>query len=159
MLDEMNNKLKDLKEDITNSKYNIHELITLASIVELEGSNSNDRAKVAGVFYNRLKSGWSLGSDVTTYYAEKKDDWSGLTYNELNKCNSYNTRGNCVKGLPIGPICNPGLESIKAVINPEITDNYYFVADCDGKTYLNKTESGHNSTIKKLKNEKKWCDN
>lgn len=158
MLDEMENKLKPLKEDIDNSKYNIHELLTLASIVELEGATSNDRAKVAGVFYNRLSSGWMLGSDVTTYYAEKKDDWNGLTYTELNRCNAYNTRGNCVKGLPIGPICNPGLDSIKAVINPEKTDNYYFVADCSGKTYLNKTESGHNSTIKKLKNENNWCE-
>ncbi len=159
MLDEMDNKLKDYKENIDKSKYSVHELITLASIVELEGASSNDRAKVAGVFYNRLNNNWTLGSDVTTYYAEKKDDWSGLTYNELNKCNSYNTRGNCVKGLPIGPICNPSLDSIKAVINPEITSNYYFVADCSGKTYLNKTESGHNSTIKKLKNENNWCDN
>lgn len=159
MLDQMENKLKDLKEEIEKSKYSIHELITLASIVELEGSSSNDRAKVSGVFYNRLNNGWTLGSDVTTYYAEKKDDWSGLTYSQLNKCNAYNTRGTCVKGLPIGPICNPGIESIKATINPEITNNYYFVADCSGKTYLNKTESGHNSTIKKLKNENNWCDN
>lgn len=159
MLDEMDNKLKDYKEVISESKYSVHELMTLASIVEQEGSSSNDRAKVAGVFYNRLDNNWTLGSDVTTYYAEKKDDWSGLTYAELNKCNAYNTRGNCVKGLPIGPICNPGIESIKAVINPEKTDNFYFVADCDGKTYLNKTESGHNSTISKLKRESKWCDN
>ena len=159
MLDEMDKKLKDLKSEIDNSKYNIHELITLASIVELEGASSNDRAKVAGVFYNRLSSGWTLGSDVTTYYAEKKDDWSGLTLSQLNNCNAYNTRGNCVSGLPIGPICNPSLESIKAVITPEITNNYYFVADCSGKTYLNRTESGHNSTIRKLKNENNWCDN
>ena len=78
---------------------------------------------------------------------------------QLNACNAYNTRGNCVKGLPIGPICNPSLDSIKAVINPEKTDNYYFVADCSGKTYLNKTESGHNSTINKLKRENNWCEN
>ena len=159
MLDQTNNKLNDLKEKIGNSKYSIHELITLASIVELEGATSNDRAKVAGVFYNRLDHNWSLGSDVTTYYAEKQDDWSGLKMSQLNACNAYNTRGNCVKGLPIGPICNPSLDSIKAVINPEKTDNYYFVADCSGKTYLNKTESGHNSTINKLKRENNWCEN
>ena len=159
MLDEMENKLEDLREDIENSDYDIHSIITLASIVELEGATSNDRAKVAGVFYNRLSSGWVLGSDVTTYYAVKKDDWSGLTYSELDLCNPYNTRGNCVSGLPIGPICNPGLESIKATINPEITNNYYFVADCSGKTYLNKTESGHTSTINKLKREGNWCEN
>ena len=159
MLDEMENKLEDLREDIENSDYDIHSIITLASIVELEGATSNDRAKVAGVFYNRLSSGWVLGSDVTTYYAVKKDDWSGLTYSELDLCNPYNTRGNCVSGLPVGPICNPGLESIKATINPEITNNYYFVADCSGKTYLNKTESGHTSTINKLKREGNWCEN
>lgn len=158
MLDETESKLEDLKEDIEKSDYDIHSIITLASIVELEGATSNDRAKVAGVFYNRLSNGWSLGSDVTTYYAVKKDDWSGLTYSELDLCNPYNTRGDCVSGLPVGPICNPGLESIKATINPEITNNYYFVADCSGKTYLNKTESGHISTINKLKREDNWCE-
>ena len=159
MLDETENKLADLKEDIEKSDYDIHSIITLASIVEQEGASSNDRAKVAGVFYNRLDSGWTLGSDVTTYYAVKKDDWSGLTSSELDSCNGYNTRGNCVSGLPVGPICNPGLESIKAAIYPEITNNYYFVADCSGKTYLNRTESGHNSTIRKLQNEGNWCEN
>ena len=160
MLDEMDSKLKTLKNDIDNSKYSIHELITLASIVELEGAKSNDRSKVAGVFYNRLNNNWTLGSDVTTYYAEKIDDWSvGLKLSELNKCNSYNTRGSCVSGLPVGPISNPSLDSINAAINPEITNNYYFVADCDGNTYLNKNEYGHNETIRKLKNQRKWCDN
>lgn len=160
MLDQMELKLNDYKEDINDQKYSIHQLLTLASIVELEGASSNDRAKVAGVFYNRLDEGWSLGSDITTYYALKMDDWSnGLTYSQLNSCNDYNTRGNCVSGLPVSPVCNPGIDSIKAVINPEITNNYYFVADCNGVTYLNETENGHYNTINKLKNEGNWCDN
>lgn len=159
MLDETDNKLNEFKETISNSKYSIHELMTLASIVELEEATSSDRAKVAGVFYNRIENNWTLGSDVTTYYAEKKDDWNGLTMSELNSCNPYNTRGTCVVGLPIGPIGNPGIDSIKAAINPERTDNFYFVDDCSGKTYLSKTESQHNATINRLRKENNWCEN
>ena len=159
MLDNMNKKLEPYKEEIEKSEYSFHKLLTLASIVELEGASSNDRALVAGVFYNRLKSGWALGSDVTTYYAEKMDDWTnGLTFNELNKCNSYNTRSNCFTGLPVGPICNPGLESLKATFEPSIHNDYYFVADCNGKTYLSKDASTHSRTIKDLKNKGLWCE-
>ena len=71
MLDNMSKKLEPYRNSIQNSKYSIHEIMTMASIVELEASNSDDRAGVAGVFYNRLESGWSLGSDVTTYYGLK----------------------------------------------------------------------------------------
>lgn len=160
MLDEMNTKLTPYKEDILNSKYSIHELLTLASIVELEGASSNDRASIAEVFYNRLKDNWTLGSDVTTYYAEKMDDWKiGLTNKQLNTCNSYNTRGTCFKGLPVGPICNPGIESIKAVIYPSSNDDYYFVADCNGKVYLSKTATEHDAIQAKLISEGNWCDN
>lgn len=159
MLDETDRVLSSYKEQLSNGKYSVHEYITLASIVELE-SGKSDRAKVAGVFYNRLNNGITLGSDVTAYYAYKMDDWTnGLTLDQINGCNSYNTRGTCVKGLPVGPICNPSLESIKATLNPEIGDYLFFVADCDGKTYLTKTNSEHLSIINKLKSENKWCDN
>lgn len=159
MLDEFGKKIEKFKEDIEESDYSIHELITLASIVELEGASSKDRAGVAGVFYNRLDDNWTLGSDVTTYYAEKMDDWSnGLTQSQLDKCNAYNTRGTCFSGLPVGPISNPGLESLESVFEPEEHNYYYFVADCSGKTYLNKTESSHDKTIKELKNSNNWCE-
>ena len=156
----LNNTLKKLtpfKEEITNSQYKIHELITLASIIELEASNSNDRAGVAGVFYNRLNDSWTLGSDVTTYYAEKKELWvADLTDLELHACNAYNTRGTCFTGLPIGPVSNPGLESIKAVIEPRMGQYYYFVADKTGKTYFNVNVTGHNKTIADLKSRNLW---
>lgn len=159
MLDQMSLKLEPYKLEIKNSGYSIHQLVTLASIVELEGASSNDRAAVAGVFYNRLKSGWSLGSDVTTFYAEKMDDWTkGLTYAQLGACNAYNTRGTCVKGLPVGPICNPGIESLSSVFEPETHNKYYFVADCNGKTYLSKDASEHNRTINQLKASNLWCE-
>ena len=88
MLDEMNNKLNEYKEEIQNSKYSIHEILTLASIVELEGATSEDRAIVAQVFINRLNANMSLGSDVTTYYASKVDmSERDLTAAELNDKN------------------------------------------------------------------------
>lgn len=152
----MDEKLKTYKEEIEIGNHTIHEFLTLASIVELEGVNSADRRGVAGVFYNRLESGWTLGSDVTTYYAAKKDFSTDLTMSELNSCNPYNTRGKCVEGLPIGPICSPSLSSIAASIDPLEHSYYYFVADSSKKTYFNETQSGHDETVRTLKEEGKW---
>ncbi len=161
MLKEMDNKLSKYKKEIEDSTYSTHELLTLASIVELEGANASDRKKVAAVFYNRLNSNAypTLGSDATTYYGSKIDDWKvSLTYNELNDCsNKYNTRCPSNTGLPVGPICNPSVESIEAVINPEKNDYYYFVADCQGNVYLSKTEYEHNNIINTLKSQGNWC--
>jgi len=160
MLDETDKQLTKYKKDIENSKYSVHELVTLASIVELEGASADDRAGVAGVFVNRLNDGWTLGSDVTTYYYLKIDDFKqSLNGNKnLYTCdNAYNTRCTSFVGLPVGPISNPGLESIDATINYDEHNNYYFVADCKGKTYLNKNATGHYNIISKLKNENNWC--
>lgn len=159
LLDQTNTILTKYKEEIENSNYSVHEIMTLSSIVEQEAGNANDRASVAGVFYNRLKSKWALGSDVTTYYGSKIDDFSySLTNKELKDCsNAYNTRCSTKIGLPVGPICNPGEESIKAVVNPTSHDYYYFVADCKGNTYLNKNSAGHSQIIQKLKKEGNWC--
>lgn len=160
MLKETDKQLSKYKDLIDNSKYSIHEIMTLSSIVELEGASSNDRAAVAGVFYNRLKDKWSLGSDVTTYYYLKIDDFKVSLNNNKNlyTCdNAYNTRCTSFIGLPIGPISNPGIESIDAVLNYDKHDYYYFVADCKGKTYLNKNATGHYNIIQKLKNEGNWC--
>ena len=158
LLDEEDAVLTKYKSEIENSKYSVHEIMTLASIIELEAGNA-DRKDVAGVFYNRLEAKWTLGSDVTTYYGSKIDDFSySLTYNELNDCsNKYNTRCNKNGGLPVGPISNPGKVSIEACINPNSHDYYYFVADCKGKTYLSKKSSEHANIINKLKNENNWC--
>ena len=160
MLDEMEKQLNNYKDKLDSSEYNIHELVTLASIVELEGASADDRASVAGVFYNRLNDGWVLGSDVTTYYYLKIDDFKqSLSGNKnLFTCdNAYNTRCTSFVGLPVGPISNPGKESLDATFNYTKHNFYYFVADCKGKTYLNKDATGHYNTIQKLKNENNWC--
>ena len=135
-------------------------MITLASIIELEAGNSNDRSGVAGVFYNRLKSGWSLGSDVTTYYAIKVEVGErDLTTKELNTYNPYNTRGPNMEGkLPIAPIASVGRDSIEAAIEPNNTDYLFFVADKTGKLYFTKTNDEHNRIIKELKTEGLWFE-
>ena len=160
MLDEMGEQLNNYKDEIEANEFTIHEIITLASIVELEGASSDDRASVAGVFYNRIKDGWVLGSDVTTYYFLKIDDFKeSLNGNrDLYTCdNAYNTRCTSFVGLPVGPISNPGHESLKATIEYKRHNYYYFVADCKGKTYLSKDATGHYNTIQRLKNEGNWC--
>ena len=160
MLDEMGKQLDKYKDKIKASEFNIHEIMTLASIVELEGGNADDRAGVAGVFYNRIKDGWVLGSDVTTYYYLKIDDFKQSLNGNANlyTCdNAYNTRCTSFVGLPVGPISNPGHESITATIDYTKHNYYYFVADCKGKTYLNKDSTGHYNTIQRLQNEGNWC--
>ena len=160
MLDEMGEQLEKYKDAIEDSDFSVHKMLTLASIVELEGASADDRAGVAGVFYNRVKDGWSLGSDVTTYYYLKIDDFKhSLNGNKnLFTCdNAYNTRCTSFIGLPVGPISNPGTVSIEGTVNYKEHNYYYFVADCKGKTYLNKDMTGHYNTINKLKNENNWC--
>ena len=158
MLKQMDKKLTPYRDKIQNSKYTIHELLTLASIVELEVANKNDRAIVAGVFVNRLIANWALGSDVTTYYAAKVDmSERDLYKSEINAYNAYNTRNANMAGkLPVSPICIPGLESIVATIEPVEHDYYYFVADKYKKTYFMKTYSEHLKTIATLKEEGLW---
>lgn len=159
MLKQTELKLEPYKDKINNQDLSIHELITLASLVELEAKKSDDRKGVASVFYNRLDSNMSLGSDVTTYYAAKIDDWSvSLSSDELSDCsNEYNTRCLNKKGLPVGPIANVSTDSIEAVIEPDNTNYYYFVADCDGNTYFSKTDTGNINNKNKLIKDNKWC--
>lgn len=157
MLDRMEEKLNMYKEDIDVSGKSIHSLLTMASVIELEAVTPEDRLLVAGVFYNRLDAKDSLGSDVTTYYGVKKDITESLYQSEINRCNAYNTRGNCNKGvLPVGPIAVSSESSIIAAITPTKTKNYYFVADIYNKLYFAETESGHNKNIRDLINKGIW---
>ncbi len=160
MLDETAKQIEPYKQDIINSKYSMHQILTLGSIVELEAKNEQDRAQVAGVFYNRLRSNMSLGSDVTTYYAAKVDmSERDLYASEINDVNYYNTRPVSMAGkLPIGPICNPSLSSIVASLKPVNTNYYFFVADKNGKVYYTKTNAEHEQLIVKLRNEGLWYE-
>lgn len=151
-------KLNPYKTELLSGTYTIHQKLTIASLIELEASTDDDRSLVASVFYNRLNKNWSLGSDVTTYYASKKNLTETLTKNDLNACNGYNTRCLTMKGLPVGPIDNPSISSIKATIYPASSDYYYFVADTSKKVYFSKTATEQATTIAKLKKAGKWAE-
>ena len=159
ILDETEKKITPYKEQIINNKMNLHEILTLASIIELEGITKEDRQNIASVFINRLNSNISLGSDVTTYYGVKINMGDRDLYaNELEQCNNYNTRCLTFKGLPISPISNPSLESIETVISPINTNYFYFVADKNKKIYFSKTIEEHNNTINRLRNNNLWFE-
>lgn len=130
MLNNTQTKLENL--NLSNNDHTIHEILTMASIVELEAVSEEDRRRVAQVIYKRLEMGKGLGMDVTTYYAVKKSLKETLTMNDLRTVNPYNTsesNSGMAGKLPVGPICNPSLTSIKAVLNPSDTDYIYFYAN------------------------------
>ncbi len=122
---------------------NLHEAITLASIIEKESSNVADKAKIAQVFLKRLKSDMVLGSDVTFFYAAAITNQTPSA--DLD--NPYNTR--IYSGLPPGPISNFNFSSLEAVANPAQTNYLYFVAGDDGITYFSTTLSEHESQAAK----------
>lgn len=155
LLDEQDKKLSIYKETLTNK--NIHSILTLASITELEGVKLEDRKNIIGVFYNRLNRGMSLGSDVTTYYAFKEKMDSDLTSEMFNTYNPYNTRSSLMAGkLPIGPICNPSINSIDATINYTANDYLYFVADKKRNVYFTKSEKEHINKVQEIKENGDW---
>ncbi len=168
MLDGTEQILDKYKEEINNSRYSIHEILTLASIVELESSgtkenkttNDDPKKMVAGVFINRLLAGDSLGSDVTTYYGAKRDFSTELYQAEIDDCsNGYNTRGTCNMGkLPIGPICSPSEVAIEAAIKPISHDYYFFVADKFKNLYFTRNNVEHNQMINSLKAQGVWYE-
>ena len=111
------------------AKYGRLGWVTLASIVEKEAAVPSEQNPIAGVFYNRLTQGWSLGADPTVRFAVRKPT-GPLFMSELNCDSPYNTRR--FTGLPPGPICNPGKGALKAALSPMQTDKMYFVAKDDG---------------------------
>jgi len=128
-----------------------HEIITLASIVEKETGLEDERPLVASVFLNRLKRGMRLQADPTLLY--RRSDFSGpLRQSELANPTPYNTY--IVKGLPPGPITNPGRAAIKAVIDPAHTDYLYFVLKDDNTHHFSKTLKEHNRAVAKYRRRK-----
>lgn len=160
MLKQTDKILSKYKEQISQKGYSVHKFLSLASVVECEGTNYESRQGIAGVFTNRIRIGMALQSDVTTYYAVKLDVGErDLKVSEINTYNKYNTRGPSMQGkLPIGPISNVSESSIKATLNPTNTDALFFVADKNGEIYFTKTNEEHNQMINKLKSQGLWYE-
>ena len=160
MLNRMGDILDNYKDEIEASDYTIHELLTIASVVEAESMNKEDRKNVASVIYNRLDYGMSLGSDVTTYYSVKANMGDRDLYQkEIDAYNPYNTRGPNMEGkLPVGPICSVSKSSIEAAIEPSDTDYLYFVADKNGKLYFTETNAEHLRVINELQSSGNWYE-
>ena len=154
LLNEEDKKLSKYKNIISKKP---HYYITMASIVEIEGTNLDNRKMITGIFENRLKANMNLGSDVTTYYAFNKELSESLDSNYFNTSNPYNTRASNMGGkMPIGPICNPSIVSIEASISPTKNNYYFFVADKNRKIYYSKTQEEHNRKIAELKASGDW---
>ena len=139
------------KAEFDNSRFSIHEVFTLASIVQWESGDEEDSKKIAGVFVNRLDEPEILGSTVTACYAFDltKDECYhvGDTLDYTWRDDPYNTYTN--QGLPPGAVCNPNEIAIVAALNPDTTDGYFFFcADmCNGGTAFAKTAEEHQYNI------------
>ncbi len=146
-----NQKLtKNIRQEAEEKGMTLEELLTLASIVQRESANKEDMYKVSAVLQNRLENGaamdiYTLDCDSTTYYPyrTKGDIPSDIRDTFESAYNTYNNRG-----LPPGPICNPGMDAIDAVLNPEKSNNYYFCHSADGTAYYAATYAQHQQNLR-----------
>ena len=142
MVQEYKRNLSDeMLVQMNQIKMSEQEVLTLASIIEGEAIYDKERAIISGVYHNRLKKGMRLQADPTIQYI-LEDGPRRLLNRDLKIVSPYNTYLN--KGLPPGPINNPGIESIKAALFPTESDYLYFVARGDGYHTFSKTEKQHN---------------
>lgn len=152
MLDKMQQSLHEAIAELwparTNQSLTQQQMLVLASIVEKETKFDNERPLVAAVFYNRLKKGMRLQADPTTIYAITKGKYileRPLSKKDLQLQSPFNTY--TTSGLPPTPIANPGIESIKAVLNPAMVDYLYFVANNEGGHSFSANLAQHNKNV------------
>ena len=128
-LEQFNTKLTDeVLAQIQDSGRSLRDIVTIASMIEKEAADDDERADIASVIYNRLRADMQLGIDASILYVHQ-DHEGAPTAEMLKEKSPYNTR--VYKGLPPSPICNPGLMSIIAALNPSPTDYYYYALDTD----------------------------
>lgn len=138
----------ELRARAQEMNLSIHDLITLASLVEKEARYAEDRPIIAQVFFKRLKLGMPIQSDTTLQYlmnAPKED----VSIKDTKIDSPYNTYQN--KGLPPGPIASPGMAAIKAVLYPADTDYLYFVADRQGHNHYSTNYADHQVIVEQVR--------
>ncbi|MEI6827282.1 MAG: endolytic transglycosylase MltG [Desulfuromonadales bacterium] len=126
------------------NRFSRHDIVTLASIIEKEAVSADEKPLISSVFHNRLRIGMPLQSDPTAVYGVRA--FSGkVSKEDIQRTSPYNTYLN--KGLPPGPIGNPGIDAVTAAINPAKSDYLYFVARQDGTHQFSRNLTDHNRAV------------
>jgi UPF0755 protein len=147
MLSNFSEKLTpELLKEISGQDKTVFEVVTLASLLEKEVRTMADKKTVSGIIYKRLRNGMRLQVDATVLYALDKEG-TKVSYDDLWLDSPYNTYR--YSGLPPGPICNPGRESLLAAVYPEENEYWYYLSAPDGQTHFSRTLEEHN--VKKVK--------
>lgn len=149
VIDTMLKEFEKQYKAVSGNYDNIYDIITKASMVEREARLDSERSTIAGVFENRLKKDMKLQIDATVAYAVSDGDYNvdRILYKDLENKSPYNTY--VYKGLPVGPIANPGIESIKAALSPEKHEYLFYHTDGqknDGSHIFTKTFEEHKET-------------
>lgn len=139
-------KITSLSGEINASGHSLSDIVTMASIVEKEGRSSAVRSMIAGILWNRLERKMPLQVDAVFGYIFDRATYSP-SFADLKVDSPYNTYTH--KGLPPGPISNPGLESIDAVLYPTKTDYLYYLTDKDGLMHYATTYAAHQANQRK----------
>lgn len=147
MLENFEKKMKpEIKTAVEKSGHSFFEIITMASLLEKEAATEQDRRLISGILWKRFENGMLLQVDAVFPYVIGKNSFQ-LTMDDLKVDSSYNTY--VYKGLPLGPIANPGLESIKAALYPTKSPFWYYLSDKSSNVYYSITYEEH--LLKKAK--------
>ena len=143
MLDNFNKKISlELIEEVTSQEKTIHEIVIMASLIEKEVRTFGDKKIVSGILWKRIEVGMPLQVDATITYITGKNS-TEILKEELKIDSPYNTYK--YKGLPFGPICNPGMDSILAAIYPESSEYWFYLSTPEGVTIFSKTLKEHSA--------------
>ncbi|MEK7149015.1 MAG: endolytic transglycosylase MltG, partial [Patescibacteria group bacterium] len=153
MLGNFDRKLtKDMRNEIILQRKTIYEIVTIASLIEKEVKSPEDKVLVSGILWKRLQLKIALQVDASIIYIKTngRSQLNGgekVLYEDLKIDSPYNTYK--YRGLPPGPISNPGLESIEAAIYPKQSPYLFYISTPDGKTIYSKTLEEHNTAVAK----------
>lgn len=141
MRENFDRKVNNLISEIEKQGKTLKQIIIMASLLEKEVLTDQDRRIVSGIFWKRLKNNYPLESCATIAYILRIDKWR-YSVEDTKIESSYNTYQNI--GLPPGPICNPGLSAIRAAVEPQENEYYFFLSKPDGQTVFSQTLEEHN---------------
>lgn len=136
--------IEGLSKELTGQRHTLDEVIIMASLIEKEAGRENERAMISGILWNRIERGIPLGVDASTVYMTNR---SSITSADLQTNSPYNLRMR--KGLPPGPIGNPGIASIRAALHPETSEFLYYLHGIDGNIHYARTNEEHNENRRK----------